>query len=340
MSKPPKRPRPLGFTLIELLVTIAVLAILAGLLIPATQRAREAARRLECVNHLKQIGLALHHYAADQGCFPPARIGSTSNTAHSSGYSALARMLGQLEQSALFASLNFEPNEGDVFGLAVNRTSKLTTVAIFLCPSDTSCPVEGYGRVNYRVNLGSNPGYFRDDPASNEGSFSLKRSLGPADFRDGLSTTVGVSERLQGDWTQGTVKRGGDYLMVANTSDLSIRADGALAVCGALPPPPATAVESRGGESWYYAGYHYTAYNHCGPPNGAISDCRLFFLPPNTVEPARELVFGVFSATSYHPGGVNALLMDGSVRFVQDSIALPTWRALGTRSGGEVVGAY
>lgn len=336
-SVPLGSPAHRGFTLIELLVTVSIIGILVGLLLPAVQAAREAARRAQCVNNLKQIGLALHHYESAQGCFPPTV--QLQGVTYSHHYSPLARMLAQLEQPALFHATNFQLTALFLDGLVGNRTVMLTSVANFLCPSDPPPPVAGYGRVNYRFCTGANAsfGAFGIDLPEREplwGAFSAQfMPVRPADFRDGLSQTAGGSERLQGDWTSGTFKRGGDYrlgtLGYANFPD---GPDAAGAYCAALPGDPH---DSRGGESWFLTGGHFTAYDHVATPNRSEHACS--FDDYGDAVYLRSYHSGSFPATSSHRGGVNVLMMDGHVRFVRDSIALPTWRALATRSGGEVV---
>jgi len=327
-----------GFTLIELLVVIVVIGVLMGLLLPAVQGAREAGRRAQCAAHLKQIGLALHHYEATHRVFPGviAMIGGGLDRFAPRLDSPLARMLPELEQGVLYDSINFVlvPDQGP--GLHANHTVLVTTIDLFLCPSDGPPPVAGYGRVNYRFNMGPTPLVtgITTTPGWADGPFSTGPFRGPSDFRDGLSNTIGVSERLQGDWTEGAFRRGGDYRVGRIEPLAHALPDAAIAACAALGP--GTPAESRGGESWFFSGYGTTTYNHCAPPNPPSPDCSFHDVLGGLHD--RIVTQGVFSATSAHPGGVQVLAMDGSVRFVGDGIALAAWRALATRSGGEVVG--
>jgi prepilin-type N-terminal cleavage/methylation domain-containing protein len=329
-----------GLTLLELLVALSVIGILAGLLLPAVQSGREAARRVECANHLKQIGIALSSYAGTYVLFPAinaptGRIKDHSNPYSAHYYSPLVRMLPELEQSPLFNSVNFSWSPSEVVALNANLTAMTIRMSQFLCPSDSNALVAGFGRVGYRFNVGSTPWHSPGDnrPDSWSGPFSTHRFYGPADFADGLSNTVGVSERLQGDWTKGDFSPG-DYLLT-NIGDTGKQtgAEWALETCSIASP--VLPHESRSGESWFLSGHHFTNYNHCATPNAKIHDCSFL----NIVEGLhnRTLHEGVFTARSHHLGGVNALLMDGSVRFVRDGIALATWRALATRAGGEVI---
>lgn len=334
----------LAFTLIELMVVMSVIAILAGLLFPAVQSARESARRVGCLNNVGQIALALQGYVAQQNVLPGIDLATYTppkKTFQVATYfhSPIVRILPELEQTPLFNSVNFAfPT---VQGAGVNQTAMKTVLAVLLCPSDRQPRVPGYGRVNYRFSLGPSPIWAASTvyPPSLDGPFTVFASYTPSAFPDGLSTTVGMSERLEGDWTKGPFKWGGDYLYVATATypyiapdlydpDHAIRYRAGLSL--SLPQ------ESRGGESWLLSGLHFTNYNHCATPNMRIPDCSL------SNDSENHLMFrinqqGVFKATSYHPGGVNAALMDGSARFFRDGVDMRVWRAVSTRSGGEVV---
>jgi prepilin-type N-terminal cleavage/methylation domain-containing protein/prepilin-type processing-associated H-X9-DG protein len=333
-----------GFTLIELLVVVSVIGLLIGLLLSAVQSSREASRRLQCAANLKQIGLALHAYVAQQGVFPGIDLKTrsyprTGQFISTYLYSPFARMLPELEQIPLYNAINF--SFPPIEGAFANRTAMTTSVGILLCPSDSQPPVPGYGRVNYRFSLGPAalwaPGSYY--PASQSGPFTVHVVYSPADFPDGLSTTVGASERLEGDWIKGPFKLGGDYVYLTTAIPPGISPalydpDQVIGYCSGLPLT--LPQESRGGESWLLSGLHFTNYNHCATPNMRISDCSLNSADLQLL-PARVNEQGVFKASSHHPGGVNALLMDGSVRFFADGIDLRVWRALSTRNGGEVV---
>ena len=197
----------------------------------------------------------------------------------------------------------------------------------------------GYGRVNYRACTG--PTFFHypveDETWGGAGAYAIRvaRVCRPADIGDGLSATVGFSERVQGDWTKQVYRKGGDYRL-GDRFNVYMTGDQMAAYCATLAADPAMPVESRGGESWFISSYHYTTYNHCAGPN---RDDRTCAVDQDIDTPGgRALKAGSFPASSAHPGGVNVLMLDGSVRFVRDAIALPNWRALATRAGGEVVG--
>jgi prepilin-type N-terminal cleavage/methylation domain-containing protein/prepilin-type processing-associated H-X9-DG protein len=339
----PRRARPCGaFTLIELLVTVAIIGILIALILPAVQRVREAARRVECRSNLKQIGLAVHQYIAVAGVLPPINLVTASD--RNGGYfcgnehSPLVRLLPYLEQGSLYDATNFANLPGEAAGLQDNRTVMRTTLGVFLCPGEgSSGPADGYGRVSYRVDHGPSPLYSSSSrhPTSVSGPFTVCQVYAPRDFADGLSQTIGLSERLRGDWSEGYRAGTGDYLLSASPGQEPIDADAALSACAGRPET--ADAESRGGESWFLSGFHFTGYNHVTTPNSRIPACAFDGLREN--EHNRTMHNGSFPASSLHDGGVHAAFLDGSVRFVKDGVGRGIWRALSTRSGGEVVDA-
>jgi prepilin-type N-terminal cleavage/methylation domain-containing protein/prepilin-type processing-associated H-X9-DG protein len=338
-------PRCKAFTLIEVLVSISILGILMALLLPAIQGAREASRRTECTNHLKQIGLALQSYAASHGTFPPLNGLSIRSEAErrigaSIPFSPFARMLTELDQPILFNAVNFGAGRRDPLGLVANATVMRVTLAVLLCPSDGRAPVEGYGRNNYRVNHGLDPlgqvSLASDRVPIDSYPFSSWTAYSPADFPDGLSATLGASERLQGDWTRGAFRPRADVLQPWDSRDVPFSSPEELVdVCRSLKPQ-SDQVESRGGESWFVSSIHCTTFNPFQAPNSPVA-CYL----SNVREGFENRVYhhGCIPATSAHPGGVNALAMDGHVRFVGDGIDVRVWRALSTRNGGEATPA-
>lgn len=328
-----------GFTLLECLVVVSIIALLLGLILPAVQSSREAARRLQCINNLKQIGLALHNYEGAHGFFPAINSRTTEYKGASFGsaqlYSPFVRMLSELEQAPLYNSFNFSGFATDGTSLANNLTAMSVTLAVALCPSDSLPPVAGYGRVNYRFCTG--PTHWHSPstslPDSLDGPFTVHAFYRTADFRDGLSNTVGVSERLQGDWTSGTFKRHGDYLYLANSFYAAANPDRAVQLCSTAPAE--SPQESRAGESWAISGFHFSNYNHCQVPNAKVNDCVFDDISEGFHN--RTLHAGVFSASSAHGGGVNVLMMDGHVSRVVETVNLSLWRALSTRAKGEIV---
>ena len=319
--------QPRGMTLIELLVVVAVIGILVGLLLPAVQAAREAARRAQCLNNLRQMGIAIHQYVSTHEVFPPSYLRDAK--------SPVVHLLPFFEQAVLFHAVNFDLEADFGPGLQTNLTAMSVAIGTLLCPSDGAPRVEGYGRINYRFSVGPATHASGNDPAA-PGAFAPLLTFRPAHFSDGLSQTVGVSERLQGDWTRSTYRRGGDYPF-AGVGLVAPTPDAGLALCRSAHAALTTEspIESRGGESWFLAGLHFTSYNHCASPNRWDLDCAFnLALTIGTVH-GRALGPGIFSASSAHPGGVNVLMMDGAARFARDSVDLAVWRAISTRSGGE-----
>ena len=330
-----------GFTLIELMVVVGIIGVIAGLLLPAVQASREAARSVQCVNNLKQIGLAIANYESSNGCFPPIWLQSdrTGATFSAPTYSAFVRLLPMLEQGPLFNAINMSDNNpGPDFppALSHNLTVMTTQVDTLLCPSDGPTPVSGYGRCNYRLCLGPSWRFVSTaTPDAGRGAFTPISIRRPADFTDGLSSTVALSERLNGDWLTGPFARSRDYYVTEIVKQYDTdNSDWAVAACAVLPT--ITPADSRGGESWFFSGYHFTNYNHCAAPNPKSPACTFDRLYDDIH--SRTIREGSMPATSRHRGGVNTLRMDGSVHFAKDSASLAIWRALSTINGGEAIG--
>lgn len=328
-----------AFTLIELLVAVAILGVLIGFVLPAVQRTREASRRIYCLNHLKQIGLALNSYSSLHGFYPAinsvsgtVRVGAHRYSVHY--FSPSARMLSELSHVNVYNAVNFTFSPSEGFSNGSNQTVMLTSLEVFLCPSDRASGVAGFGRNNYHYNVGPTPWYLALDsrPESSLGPFTTHRFYQSSDFSDGLSNTVGVSERIQGDWTK-EVRGPGDYLLTPiGDHGKRVSTDRIVLECGNLSENSKR--ESRAGESWFLSGFHFSNYNHCLRPNATQFDCSLDTAREDMHQ--RTMHEGVFSARSYHGGGVNAVFMDGSAQFIRESIHLSVWRGLATRSNGDI----
>jgi prepilin-type N-terminal cleavage/methylation domain-containing protein/prepilin-type processing-associated H-X9-DG protein len=318
----PRRSRP-AFTLIELLVVIAIIAVLIALLLPAVQAAREAARRAQCINNLKQIGLAMHNYHESRNALPAAEM-TFLGLPNGTNFSALSQALPYLEQSNLFNSLNFGYPDVD----PTNGTVMLANVSAFICPSDPYNPNAALGaQTNYMADMGSGIVWQSSLFAPNtslpmpNGVFYGNSATTFAAITDGLSNTGFYSERIVGDATTGIVSPFADVFFDPGAP--TTIAD-AIAQCQALNIyNPANQIPMVMGVPWV-DGQHITL--HVTTPN--TRSCGFFIVNRAIMPPS-----------SKHPGGVNLLLGDGSVRFIKDSINPATWSALGTRNGGEIISA-
>lgn len=322
------RNRRRGFTLIELLVVIAIIAILIALLLPAVQQAREAARRTQCKNNLKQMGLALHNYSDAYRCFPMAK-NTTANGAQTN-FPAQARILPFLDQAPLYNQMNFSLKSTD----PANAVAFATTVTAYRCPSDTDT-MQGLagGRNNYYTNYGTIIG--NSLPGTTVGSTNYgmpmpdgvmfqDSSVPFADILDGTSSTAMMSERCLGDGSNGISTPHTDTFQPGVYPN---DANEALTMCRATNTSDLSKQgKSNGGVSWLSPDHTTTYYYHVLPPN----DLSCMY-PPSRIST---------TANSRHVGGVHLLLVDGSVRFVTSNIDLNVWRALGTRRGSEVISDF
>ena len=348
------RPR-LGFTLIELLVVIAIIAVLIALLLPAVQAAREAARRSQCINNLKQMGLAAANYESSNGSFPLSNatnsIGTSSGALTPSSWanwSGQAMMLPFMEQTAVYNACNFMLNPGTGSGFAtayyVNSTASTTLINSFLCPSDgQTLAASGAKRFNnYYGSYGVTTDIWgRTGNVNSTGIFAHLTSYGIAAASDGTSNTIMWCEALTGSKSPmdkrtaiggATATQDYDPRVVLNGGQvLNTTAQSALAACNTAfaNATSATASDARGA-FWSVGSPGYTYFNTVLTPNQKWSSCRT---DGNTGPDYASFI----NANSNHSGGVNTALCDGSVRFIKDSIAQTVWWALGTKAGGETI---
>lgn len=318
----------IGFTLVELLVVIAIIGILVGLLLPAVQAAREAARRMQCSNNMRQIMLAALNYESTYQRLPASRISRTADKlGAASSISVHARLLPYMEQTQIYDLVDFRVD----YNHANNLVALNTPVPTFICPSDpaTAIATANQGaQSNYYVNSGTIPLWQRTTASpwipqipDWNGVFYRDSFLKLAAINDGLTNTAGISERLTGDFNQSKSSPRTDTFQ-PGTSPLT--ADQAYADCLAVD---VTDISKQGfsniGAPWL-RGYHSTTeYYHIGGPNS-----RSCMYPPGRIMTA---------ANSQHSAGVNLAMLDGSVKFVANSIDLNVYRAAGTRADGETI---
>jgi prepilin-type N-terminal cleavage/methylation domain-containing protein/prepilin-type processing-associated H-X9-DG protein len=356
-----------GFTLIELLVVIAIIAVLIGLLLPAVQKVREAAGRAKCQNNLKQIALACHNYESSNGNLPPGSGNVAVNA--SSSPSLLAIVLPYMEQASIYQLFDLTQ---DVNLAATNYYARVQEVPSYLCPSD---PQEGFrvqpgslpagvtvsgnsGRSNYLGNIGTTADQYSID-LNRVGIFNFQTATQPdgskkvtsrvriTDIADGTSNTSMLSETLRSTVNNACGTGSGDrynptmiYLLPTGDDGWSILTpmtgsmftvtnpaamiQGPTYKCNAWDYGPTNGITYRGCQ-YYRHIVEMSTYTHTVPPNYKGYDCGNL-----------DITAAHVAARSAHTGGVNIALADGSVRFIGNGIAFPTWQALGSRSAGDV----
>jgi prepilin-type N-terminal cleavage/methylation domain-containing protein/prepilin-type processing-associated H-X9-DG protein len=303
---------PRGFTLIELLVVIAIIAVLIGLLLPAVQSAREAARRAQCAGHFKQLALAAHNYHATHNVFPPGYITLTATARPNSpetgpGWGWGTMLLENLEQRPLYNSVNF------VLPITVpaSLTVRTALLAVFLCPSSAGAegPVRLFDERNQPLVSDLTPGQYvasagqwevEEFPAENNGMFFRNSRVGVRDVTDGTSQTLLMGERSR------------------NIADATWVGVIPLAEVCTNPRWMVRECETA----------NVMVLGHTGPSPGGQS----------WVDVPNYPAAGADDFWSLHPGGCNFAFADGSVRFLRQTINPRVFSFLSTRAGGEVIG--
>ena len=342
--------RQRAFTLIELLVVIAIIAVLIGLLLPAVQAARAAARRIQCVNNLKQIGVAMHNYISTTNVLPPGRFNS-----HVAGkgncWGAYSQLLPFFEGEVISNAFNFNmPPDTDASSV-VNSTGFTTFLTVLICPSDsapTLITVGGspFATHNYNLNVGSTYPVLQN-PASPltgtpNGPFFENAKVGPADFTDGMSNTAAVSDTVRSTAASTYANDPlGVFLITGNNSSTGppLNSDSDYASLCLTLPSSTTQFQATRGVRWHYGAPGHTLYNHLRAPNAKQPDCRGGLPHSNRSDPLWSWLSLNVTARSKHAGGVNTLFGDGHVQFIKDAINVSVWQAVGSRNGGEVVSA-
>lgn len=340
-----------GFTLIELLVVIAIIAVLVALLLPAVQQAREAARRAQCKNNLKQFGIAMQTYHDTANCFPKMVIGPVSEGSAGDGwrsYSAHAMLLPYVDQQPLSESVAALINanrrsQGDAPNDAETLLPEIRTGRIsgFLCPSDSLGAING--PTNYAVCMGSASGWVNDAARSN-GICTRATRVGIRDITDGTSNTILMSEIITsgqggapGSAADLAIPRNGSSV----TSDPNLAWPNDASLTQAQVETWATACAGLGnngtqvGGPWYVGQPGRTAFNTLLTPNFNRPNCSFHCSGCNYDGS------GLFGARSKHTGGVTVLRADGSTAFLSENVSWTVYQSLGNRfDGGDIGGVF
>jgi prepilin-type processing-associated H-X9-DG protein len=326
-------------TLIELLVVIGIIGILAGLLIPAVQSAREAARREQCAANQRDLIQACYSFESAHGGFPTGQYmlhPYPPGSLRSHGWFSLhCSLLPYLEQTDLHNSINFSLYAGEPKSLPVeNRTAGATVVGVFLCPSDSPPADSSLAATSYRGCLGIGESYregssfhSRYDGIFYSTDHGTGRGSPLARIRDGLANTLAFSEKIIGSGLGATYRPHRDWVYIGDAVK-DIGPEHWREICAGRRPSDLLEPQLDGGTTWVSPRVYYTGFLVSVPPNFSLPDC------------GRGDFGGIFAARSHHPSGVNAAMADGSVRFVRSSIEGAVWRGAGTRAGGEPPPAF
>lgn len=335
------RLRHRGFTLIELLVVIAIIAVLIALLLPAVQQAREAARRSQCKNNLKQLGLALHNYHDTFSKFPQLVFGTEAGAGANQwgnewrGNSVHTMLLPYVDQAPIYNQYDLNRFWDANQGTNQNRTLGNTKVPVYICPTDPTANTLNAGGNNYGISTGPNQGWDAN-VVNNVGLVHRRSSNSIASIIDGTSNTIAFAEIVKGDNNNGAFSiQKGDYVRnIAITWNAIKPTRAQLETYGASCIAGQGDHRSSAGLTWSSPMMDDTGVNTIAPPNWKFPNCH------SCAGCGEGDANGVWASRSFHVGGVHTLLADGAVRFISENIDFGLWQNIGSSNQNDPVGEF